>query len=274
MATNDKDTEVVIKLALELEDSGLDELETKVAASAAKAKTAATAMTESFSDVKDGILGIGSAVDAVTLDRLNDDLAKFGRVAVVNADGVIVAFERVARSVDSARGASEKAAGAAGELAEAKNKLREASDKLQEASKKEARKEKHLSKMYVNIAAKAKDAWHAVSKLFDSYLGQAKADAQLTQSIRNNTDAYTRQGLSVSELAAKLKAFAQARQEATGIGDESTMGLQQMILATGELPANLDRLVTLFQDIEAGGRYRGTRYTWIQYRGIPAFFPL
>ena len=80
---------------------------------------------------------------------------------------------------------------------------------------------------------------------------QAKADAQLRQAIKNNTDARSREGKTVSGLTKEYKDFAAAQQKVTGIGDEITQQLQTLLVSYGTAPSVVNRATAAIQDMSA-----------------------
>lgn len=104
---------------------------------------------------------------------------------------------------------------------------------------------------FIELAAKAAVAWKSMSSLIKASIAQSKADAQLAQAIRNNTDARQRDGKSVSQLAKEYREFAAAQQEATGIGDEVTQQLQTLLVSFGTAPKLVNRVTAAFQDMAA-----------------------
>ncbi len=110
---------------------------------------------------------------------------------------------------------------------------------------------KRSGESFINLAAKVTVAWKSITSLIKASIDQAKADAQLAQAIRNNTDARQRDGKSVSQLTKEYKDFASAQQEATGIGDEVTQQLQTLLVSFGTAPKLVNRVTAAFQDMAA-----------------------
>lgn len=105
---------------------------------------------------------------------------------------------------------------------------------------------------FTDLAAKVMVAYASVTKLVGAWTTQAKADKQLELSIRNNTDNISRQGQTVQQLTDEFKRFAQAREASTNIDDAETQRLQMMLLSMKELPQNVNKVVSAFQDMSAG----------------------
>jgi hypothetical protein len=110
---------------------------------------------------------------------------------------------------------------------------------------------KKTGNSFVELGAKIAVAYAAVTKFIKASLDQAKADAQLRQAIKNNTDARSREGKTVGDLTKEYKDFATAQQAATGIGDEITQQLQTLIVSFGTAPRLVNRVTAALQDMAA-----------------------
>lgn len=110
---------------------------------------------------------------------------------------------------------------------------------------------KKTGNSFVEMGAKVAVAYAAVTKFIKASLDQAKADAQLRQAIKNNTDARAREGKTVGDLTKEYKDFATAQQAATGIGDEITQQLQTLIVSFGTAPRLVNRVTAALQDMSA-----------------------
>jgi hypothetical protein len=111
---------------------------------------------------------------------------------------------------------------------------------------------KKTGQSFVEFGAKVGAAYMALKSMIDASIKQRKADIQLNLAIKNNTTEYSRQGLSIAQLTKKLKDYAGARENATGIDDAATQQQLKLLLSMGVMPDQVERVTTALQDMAAG----------------------
>jgi len=190
-------------------------------------------------------------IDVALDDKGFKDLKKELAAAGVNLERVGDTGKLSLSKIEkSSKDAADEMHKLGGEASGTKDKIGEVGDEAKKSGE-GASGVRGLIKGFTDLKSVVMAAWGAVKGLINAAKEQRQVDAQTLIAIKNNTDARSREGLSVKALADEFKKYADERQKLTGIDNASTQRTQAMLLSYGTAPGIINRVTAAFQDMAA-----------------------